>query len=665
MADRSTSIRSRIGGLVRHAPGGSALARVAIVLLLVVPTLISAVYMWIMWDPELYLRHIPVAVASDDTGGVSDGKAQNMGTEILDNLVSSGELQFHRVSSAEAVRGLRESRYAFSVVIPADFTRNVLSVTDPAPQHARIMVWYNDFNGTLGPAVANSVVTEAQNQIAATIGRGYAGQILVGVNSLGSGLGDASKGATQLAQGTAQLADGSGRLADGLDQAATGAAQLAAGTGQLHTGAVQLADGANQLVTGTDQLGSGARQIRDGVDQVVTPLLDALQPAGRLAGQLDPLLDQLSRNPDPAVADAVTQLKNLIGQVRPGDPDSLVGQLTQLRDGTKELARQLTDPNADYRSGVLALADGSAQLRDGTVQLGSGATDLSAGLNQLVAGGRDLRAGVAQLGDGATQLDNGLRDGAAAAPHIADPDASADIIAQPVTMDIRNQEPSQLVRDGDRSHKDIARGAGPVLVVMGAFLAAIILWMLVRPLRGTARGRSSWRRAAAPVLRGAAVGAVCVLGVAALTAVYGSSLGWSPQQWPVMIAVIALVALVAAVTAQLFVVLFGRVAGSIAAFSFYMFQTFAFGGVFPAGTTPLLFRPFKDIAPMTFARRAIIRADIALYDRMFWTSVTVLLVLLAAALAIMIAARRYTARTTDPNPAAPTPRSLHLIPPHP
>ncbi|MEU6582364.1 YhgE/Pip domain-containing protein [Nocardia sp. NPDC046763] len=665
MADRSTSIRSHLGGLLRHKPWGSAFARASIVLLLVVPTLVSAVYMWIMWDPELYLKQIPVAVASDDAGGISDGKAQNMGTEILDNLVSSGELQFHRVSSAEAVRGLRESRYAFSVVIPSDFTRNVLSVTDPVPQHARIMVWYNDFNGTLGPAVANSVVTEAQSQIAATIGRGYAGQVLVGVNSLGSGLGDAAKGATQLAQGTTQLADGSGQLTAGLDQAATGAAQLVTGTGQLHTGAVQLADGANQLVTGTDQLGSGARQIRDGVDQVVTPLLDALQPAGRLATQLDPLLDQLSRNPDPAVADAVTQLKSLIGQVRPDDPDSLVGQLTQLRDGTQELARQLTDPKADYRSGVLALADGSAQLRDGTAQLGSGANDLSTGLDQLVAGGRDLRAGVAQLGDGATQLDNGLRDGAAAAPHIADPNASADIMAQPVTMDIRNQEPSQLVRDGDRSHKEIARGAGPVLVVMGSFLAAIVLWMLVRPLRGAARGRSPWRRAAGPVLRGTAVGAVCVIVLSALAAGYGSWLGWSPQQWPAMIAVIALVGLVAAVTAQLFVVLFGRVAGSIAAFSFYMFQIFAFGGVFPAGTTPLLFRPFKDIAPMTFARRAIIRADIALYDRMFWTSIAALLLILTAALAIMIAARYLATPVPDPAPADRTPETLHPIPSRP
>lgn len=603
MAENATSLIGRVGALLRVP----AVLRTLVVLGLVVPTLVSAVYMWIMWDPELYLKRIPVAVACDDAGGIADGKAQNMGAEILDNLVSGGDLQFHRVSSAEAVNGLRENRYAFSVVIPADFTRKVLSVTDPHPQRARISFWYNDFNGTLGPAVANSVVADAQSKVAATIGRGYADQILVGVNSLGAGIGDASQGATQLAQGTAQLADGSGQLSAGLDEAVTGAAQLAAGTGELHTGAVQFADGANQLIGGTDQLGTGAIQIRDGVDQIITPLLSALQAAGQVGD----------------------------------DPDSLTAQLTQLRDGTKELARQLTDPKADYRSGVLALADGANQLRDGTVQRGTGANDLSTGLRQLADGGHQIKDGVTQLGDGATQLDSGLRDGAAQAPHITDPATSADVISQPVAMDIRNQEPSQIVQNGDPSNKAIAGGAGPVLVVMGSFLAAIVLWMLVRPLRGSARG-SAWRRAAEPVLHASGVGAAVGIAVAAIAAWYGSSVGWSPQQWPAMLAVITLVGMVAAVTTQLFVVLFGRLIGSIAAFAFFMFQTFAFGGVFPAGTTPLPFRPFKSIAPMTYARRAIIRTDIALYDQMFWISLLILTLMLLTALALMIVPRYLT-----------------------
>ncbi|MVU75932.1 hypothetical protein GPX89_01580 [Nocardia sp. ET3-3] len=653
MADKSNSLPTRIGAKIR-TPAGTRAARALLVLVLVVPTLVSAVYMWIMWDPELYLKHVPVAIANDDTGAVTDGHTQNMGADILDNLASGGELEFHRVSSAEADRGLRENRYAFSVVIPADFTRDVLTVTDPQPKQARISVLYNDFNGTLGPAVANSVVAEAQREITKTIGREYAGQILVGVNSLGSGLGDAAQGATQLAQGVGQLADGSRQLKTGLDSASTGAAQLAAGAGDLRTGATQLATGAGELVTGTDQLGSGAVQIRDGVDQIVTPLLALAKPAGDLADTLAPALERLRA--DPATADAAAQLTGLLDQLRSTNPDSLTGQLNQLHDGTAELARELTDPKADYRAGVLALADGGAQLRDGAGQLVTGADELSTGLRQLDEGGRQLQDGVAQLGDGANQLNGGLQGGAASAPHIANTDGSAYMVAEPVVMDIHNQEPSQIVRDGDRSHKEIAGGAGPVIVVMGAFLAAVVLWMLVRPLRGRESG-SPWRRAAAPVLRGSGIGLACGIAVAAAAAAYASSVGWSPHQWPAMAAVVALVGITAALTTQLFVVLFGRVSGSIAAFAFFMFQTFAFGGIFPSGTTPSAFKPFEVIAPMTYARRAVIRADIALYDQMFWISILMLLLMISGSVALMIGVRYARNRMTD----RPSRHTEHLV----
>ncbi|MFE3001163.1 YhgE/Pip family protein [Nocardia sp. NPDC059246] len=654
MAENSKSLPARIGAKIRTPPA-TWLTRALIVLVLVVPTLFSAVYMWIMWDPELYLKHVPVAIANDDTGGVSDGRTQNIGADILDNLTGSGELEFHRVSSAEADRGLRENRYAFSVVIPGDFTRNVLTVTDPQPKQARITVLYNDFNGTLGPAVANSVVTEAQREITKTIGREYAGQILVGINSLGSGLGDAAQGATQLAEGVGQLADGSGQLKVGLDSAATGSAQLATGAGDLRTGATQLATGAGQLVTGTDQLGSGAVQIRDGVNQIVDPLLALVKPAGALADNLRPLLERLRA--DPATADTAAQLTSLLDQLSSTNPDSLAGQLNQLHDGTAELARQLTDPKADYRAGVLALADGGGQLRDGAGQLATGANELATGLRQLDEGGRQLQDGVTQLGDGANQLNGGLRDGAAAAPHIANTDGSANMVAEPVVMDIRNQEPSQIVRNGDRSHKEIAGGAGPVIVVMGAFLAAVVLWMLLRPLRGRESG-SPWRRAAGPVLRGSGIGLVCGIALTAAAAVYASSVGWAPHQWPAMAAVVVLVGIAAALTTQLFVVLFGQTPGSIAAFAFFMFQTFAFGGVFPSGTTPSAFKPFEVIAPMTYARRAVVRADIALYDQMFWVSILMLLMMIAGSVALMISVRYARNRMTDQPSAHP----VQLVP---
>ena len=120
-----------------------------------------------------------------------------------------------------------------------------------------------------------------------------------------------------------------------------------------------------------------------------------------------------------------------------------------------------------------------------------------------------------------------------------------------------------------------------------------------------------------------------------------------------MLAVVALVGVAAATTTQLFVVAFGRITGSITAFSFFMFQIFAFGGIFPLGTIPSVSRHFKDISPMTFARRAIIRCDITLYDQMFWVSVTLLVLAIIGVVAAAVFAEHLRAQA-KPEPVSAT-----------
>ncbi|MFC9897101.1 YhgE/Pip family protein [Nocardia sp. NPDC127579] len=599
-----------------------------VVLVLIVPTLISAVYMWVLWDPSNYLRRIPVAVANEDTGIVVDGAHQNIGAEIVDDLTAGGDLAFHRVSGAEAIEGLRQNRFTFSVVIPAGFTADVRSVTDARPAQARIMVYYNDFNGTYGSTVAEMVLAQARQQIAGSIGKEYATEALVGLNNLADGLGAARTGAAQLAAGTSELATGTRQLTDGLDAAGTGVAQLSAGTGQLRAGTGEIAAGAAALRSGTDELGVGATQLRDGIDQALGPVLAALSIADGLTTDLTPVLDRLAASDDRVLVDAAGRLRLLLDQVGGIDPDRLAGQLRALSDGTRELARQLTDPNAEYRAGVSALADGSGQLSRGAVELDNGMSQLSTGLAELADGGRQLHAGVGQLDAGARELESGLGAGAARAPHIADVEASAAIFGEPVRLDAHNQQPAQVVVDGDLANKELAQGSGPLVVLLAVFLTVIVAWMLFAPVARNVTG-TGWPASALALLRRTWIVVGAGIAAALLAAAHGASVGWSPQNWPTMLVLVAFIGTVAGIIAQLFVTVLGRFAGSLAAFAFFMFQLFAFGGVYPAGTTPTLFRPIGDIAPMTYARRAMLRCDLGLYDQMFWTSVAVLAVMAA------------------------------------
>lgn len=637
----SKTERNRLATLcrkLRQAPR-SRLAQVLIILLLALPTSISGVYMWIMWDPEVYLKSVPVAVSTDDVGGFSDGKYENLGQQILDSLTSSGELQFHEVSSVEAVKGLEETRYAFALVIPHDFTEKVYTVTDPNPQRAQLSVLYNDFNGTLGPAVANSVIAEAQKEITATIGEGYAKEVLVGLNQLGTGLEDAADGAKQLEEGSRQLNDGTIQLADGIDQVADGVGQLKTGSTQLHDGTNQLSEGANQLVGGTRELGAGAAQIRDGVGSIITPLLTELGPLSRSTAVLIPAIDALAASPDDTIRKAAATLKLALSQLDASAADGIAGQLSQLRDGTIELARQLNDPQAEYLSGVLELSSGAEQLNEGAKQLDDGLGELNQEMPKLKEGAGALTEGSSQLDTGVQQLSNGLSDGSALAPHIDDIPASSNMFAAPMNVNIDNLQPSQKIINDDRSRKEISRGAGPLITVLGVFLLSIVMWMIVHPTQGNSVYSSPLRRAAIPLLRGVRLGVLGGLSFGLVLAAYGASIGWNPGSWATMGAIVMLVSTAAAVTTHVFVVVFGRVFGSIVSFSFFMYQIFAFGGVFPLGTTPPLFRPFRDISPMTYAQRAILRTHLSLFDHMFWISVSALIAMSLGAIAIGVGIR--------------------------
>lgn len=623
---------------LRQAPR-SRLVQVLIVLLLALPTLISGIYMWTMWDPEVYLKNVPVAVSNDDVGGSSDGEYENLGQQILNSMTSSGELQFHTVSSAEAVKGLKETRYAFALVIPRDFTEKVHTVTDPKPQKAQLSVLYNDFNGTLGLAVANSVIAEAQKEITATIGEGYAKEVLVGLNQLGTGLEDAADGAKQIKEGSSQLNDGTTQLADGIDQVADGIGQLKTGSTQLHDGTNQLSEGAGQLVDGSRELGVGAAQIRDGVGSIITPLLTELEPLSRSTTALMPAIDALAASRDDTIRNAAAALKSALFQLDPSAGDSITGQLSQLRDGTVELARQLNDPQAEYLSGVLELSSGAKQLDEGAKQLDNGLGELNHEMPKLQEGAGALTEGSSQLDTGVQQLSDGLSDGSALAPHVNDVPASSNMFATPVNVNIDNLQPSQKIINDDRSHKEISRGAGPLITVLGAFLFSIVMWMIIHPTQGNSVYSSPLRRAAIPLLRGVRLGMLGCLSFGVVLAAYGASIGWNPGNWVTMGAIIMLVSTTAAVTTHVFVVVFGRVFGSIISFGFFMYQIFAFGGVLPLGTTPPLFRPFRDISPMTYAQRAILRTHLSLYDHMFWISISALIVMSFGAIVVGVGIR--------------------------
>ncbi|SDS34486.1 YhgE/Pip domain-containing protein [Corynebacterium timonense] len=680
----ATSSRGRFHRVLDWRPA-SILARILIVLALVVPLLISATYMWAMWDPSKTLPNVPLAIVNEDKGAENDGEFQAVGDQVVQGLLETEYLDFREATAEEARLGLTKGDYLFVVTIPEDFSERVVSLISDNPRQSEIRVDYNDYGGTNGAVLTAGLVPQLQAEVAAQITETYATETLDGMNQLGDGIRRAADGATKIDDGLGRLKDGTGRAVDGIGQLDNGASQLNDGASQLDNGATELNNGASQLndgakrleagahelsngmVTlkdGTRQLGDGAAQIDGGVQQLTGTLIPLLERVQGAVGQIRPVVDTLYAAGLTAQAD---QLNSTLSKLDPANSENMVSQLNRLRDGTAELSWNLNSPEAPYLNGVNRLLDGSQQLangstelrdgtdrlrdgtvrlKDGTVQLKDGTVRLKDGTTQLVDGGAQLSDGVDQLKDGSGELSERLVEGAENAPVVSHLDDSARQMAVPILFEEANLHPTQgLVDESNPTVKTVESGFSLIVMLIFGYLVMAVLSALLPHVVGR---RADSRTAAGPVLR--AFGLIFLINLAVLGVFTAISVltGWRPDNWATMAVVVAFIAANGAALFQFFRVLFGRLVGGLFSVGFFALGLFVFGGVWPVPTIPGPLQFFHALHPMSYARDAFMRATDGIYDGTFWVALVVLLGFIVVPLiasVVIYNARRHGAAT--------------------
>ncbi|MFD5808690.1 hypothetical protein [Rhodococcus aetherivorans] len=240
----------------------------------------------------------------------------------------------------------------------------------------------------------------------------------------------------------ALLGGGVGQLTDGSRQLDDGAHQLADGLAQASAGGQQLADGLGQLQGGVGLLGDGATQVSDGVDQVVDRLTGFGEMQAGVTEQLTVVAGTLRQSPDPVSQEAAARLDGLVGRLNTeGLGPETLAQLEQLRGGARQLAYELSDPDAQFVAGMVQAADGSRQLRDGLMLLDDGGRQLVDGTGQLVDGVGPVTGVIDGVSDN-------VREATAALPKSPAPASSGDVGAAVETTAERQWWPYALVALG-------------------------------------------------------------------------------------------------------------------------------------------------------------------------------------------------------------------------
>ncbi len=430
------------------------ITRAAIAVMLLIPLLYGAMYVWAFWDPTTRMDDLSVALVNTDRAATgADGAIVHYGQDVVDELTEDASLGWATVDEATARAGLDSGRYYFAVTIPADFSSSILSLGEEQPRPASIEVTYDDSNSFLASTLGRSAMLEVQTAVREKIGKQAVDTLLVGVGEARDGFAEASDGAFQLREGLARAEDGTGRLNVGARELAEGAARLAAGTGDLKAGATTLHDKLGDYLAGVTSAGAGAQQLRAGADGLTTLqqglalAADDTTGAPALAAGIDRLAAGVTRLATGATGYATGAEDFASGagtwvagarQWQQGVASATGGRLVTGTDDLASGAGRLaagTAPGSALADGAGSVAAGNAQLAAGLDQIdaavaraqqaladgdtASAAETLAgvrtkvqgAGANAsgLAGGGRQVSAGIAGLHTGATQLADGAR----------------------------------------------------------------------------------------------------------------------------------------------------------------------------------------------------------------------------------------------------------------
>lgn len=388
---------------VKNSMSGGVM-KIVIAAIGVIPLLYGALYLYAFMDPYETLDTVPVAVVIEDEGAVVNGEQRNVGQQVKERLQESDQgFQWNFVDADEAEEGLRDGAYYMVATIPSDFTDKIGSAETSTPEHASMLVTYNEATNMLASQLGSSAWKQVRSQVSEAVVREYWETAYNSINSGADDLGQAVDGARRISDGTQTAQDGANRLTDGAFTLHTALGTLADGLDTLSSGAGELKSGTGSLVAGTSRLQTGADRLSDGANQVAAG-------AGELKNQGTANVahgaDQLRTQGTAPLSLGADQLRQATAALPTSD------QVARLQAADNQLKGGLSSLSA--KVGTSSDSD-STTLFGGINQLGDGAQRVSSGASQLKGGADALASGIGSSGDTGTSTLYGLSNSESAA----------------------------------------------------------------------------------------------------------------------------------------------------------------------------------------------------------------------------------------------------------
>ncbi len=119
------------------------------------------------WDPYANTGQVKVALANSDegvTGSIVPFRI-NVGERVVSSLAGSKKIGYVVTSEEDAVEGVRSGKYYAALVIPKDFSDNLLSVMTKNPTHPQLDYYVNEKRNAIASIVTGKASGSVQNLV--------------------------------------------------------------------------------------------------------------------------------------------------------------------------------------------------------------------------------------------------------------------------------------------------------------------------------------------------------------------------------------------------------------------------------------------------------------------------------------------------------------------
>ncbi|MCX8644767.1 YhgE/Pip domain-containing protein [Bifidobacterium sp. B4081] len=355
--------------------------------------IVPALYAWFniaaSWDPYKNTKAIKVAVANTDKGYKSDliPVRINVGETVTSTLRANDQLDWRFVNRDQALEGVRSGEYYAAIVIPKDFSADMMTLFSQDVKHASLEYYLNEKKNAIAPHVTE----QGADTVATTIDKTF----VKTVGQVGIDLASQVFTYSQSPQVQDYLARATGHIDQMSQRLTTASSQVNAYAGLLDSSG-KMIDATGRILGRSDSAMADARKA---LNQGTKGSKDLGKSLSGSAQAVDVALDQASGAYD-TIGSKIDDAFDKVGQ----QSDAVSSQLNYLNE-------RIRDSAADYDGMIASLEDLRSTVESDANLTADQRQALLTAIDQAQAGMRTAQAAQRDLADRISQASQAAKEG--------------------------------------------------------------------------------------------------------------------------------------------------------------------------------------------------------------------------------------------------------------